>query len=356
MAAYRRWTLRPGQLVIVDEASMAATVDLDHSAAVAARAGAKVLLVGDWAQLSPVQAGGAFKLLVDDRGDEVATLHDVRRFRHEWERDASLQLRAGNPEVARTYIEQGRVESGSREEMLDLLFDSWRNDTQAGQRSLMLAADHDTVTDLNSRAREYRVIAGDVASTGLTLGDGTTIGVGDVIVTRLNHRALATGKRWVKNGDDWTVDEVRKDGSLRVSRVSRKGTAVLPADYVRDHVELGYATTAHRAQGRTVDTAHAYVSAATVREPLYVMATRGREANRLFIDTAFDPDAATSHGQTVEVEPMEVLRAVVTTSDAATSATAVREAERVAAWTPWRPEPQGAAFHQARDASVAPEI
>ena len=71
---------------------------------------------------------------------------------------------------------------------------------------------------------------------------------------------------------------------------------MLPADYVREHVELGYASTAHRAQGRTVDTAHAYVTATTLREPLYVMATRGRESNRLYIDTAHEPDSATAHG------------------------------------------------------------
>ncbi len=60
--------------------------------------------------------------------------------------------------------------------------------------------------------------------------------------------------------------------------------AVLPADYVREHVELGYASTAHRAQGRTVDTAHAYVSGETTREPLYVMASRGRDSNRLYVE------------------------------------------------------------------------
>ena len=79
---------------------MAATRDLDHITTAATHAGAKVLLVGDWAQLSPVQAGGAFKMLVDDRGHDAPTLHDVRRFRHEWERGATLQLRAGNLAIA----------------------------------------------------------------------------------------------------------------------------------------------------------------------------------------------------------------------------------------------------------------
>jgi hypothetical protein len=72
---------------------------------------------------------------------------------------------------------------------------------------------------------------------------------------------------------------------------------VLPAAYVTDHVELDYASTAHRAQGRTVDTAHAMVSPTTSREVLYVSTTRGRDVNRLYVDTHYDPDPQTSHGE-----------------------------------------------------------
>ena len=59
--------LHPGQLVIVDEASLAGTFALDELVSAARDAGAKVLLVGDWAQLSALEAGGAFRLLVADR-------------------------------------------------------------------------------------------------------------------------------------------------------------------------------------------------------------------------------------------------------------------------------------------------
>ena len=151
-----RWGLRKGQLVIVDEASMAGTFELDSLTAYARTAGAKVLLVGDWAQLSPVAAGGAFKLLATDRAD-APTLLDVRRFRHEWERDASLKLRTGAKGVAAEYARQGRVRGGDRETMLDELFANWTDDTQAGRRSLMVAADTATVADLNARARAQRV-------------------------------------------------------------------------------------------------------------------------------------------------------------------------------------------------------
>lgn len=350
--AYARWALRPGQLLIIDEASMAATKDLDRIASHAAAVGAKVLLVGDWAQLSPVQAGGAFKLLADDRGHDTPTLHEVKRFAHDWEADATLRLRRGDTQVAGTYLTHDRVQAGTREDLLDLLFDAWRTDTQTGHRSLMLAADTQTVTDLNTRARDHRVATGEVTADGLRLGDGTTVGVGDVVVTRLNHRALATGRGWVKNGDEWVVNQMHANGSLHVTRAGGGAAAVLPADYVAEHVELGYATTAHRAQGRTVDTGHAYIAATTLREPLYVMATRGRDANHLYVDTALDPDTPSRHDQPDQAHPVDVLRNAITTTGADTSATHVRQAETTAILAPWRLEAQGAATQDARRAAA----
>jgi ATP-dependent exoDNAse (exonuclease V) alpha subunit len=177
-------------------------------------------------------------------------------------------------------------------------------------------------------------------------GDGTVLGIGDVVVTRLNVRALTTGRGWVKNGDDWVVTATGQDGSLRVTRPGG-GAAVLPTDYVREHVELGYASTAHRAQGRTVDTAHAYVTATTLREPLYVMASRGRESNRLYIDTANEPDSATTHGEVERGEPLEVLQKAITTSGADLAANAVRSQERAAAQSKWLALDRDVSFHDA---------
>jgi hypothetical protein len=319
-AEVERWSLRPGQLVIVDEASMAGTFEFDALTEHGRNAGAKVLLVGDWAQLSPVSAGGAFHLLAKDRVD-VPALYDVRRFRHEWERAASVELRHGRPNAAETYTEHGRVEGGDRESMLDLLYQAWRADTRAGKRSLMMANDSQTVLDLNNRAQADRVLAGAVSAGGVETASGSVVGVGDSVVTRRNQRSLATSRGWVKNGDQWTVFGLHSDGSIDVRRINGTGRATLPATYVRQHVELGYATTAHRAQGRTVDTAHAFVAATTLREPLYVMATRGRDGNRLYVDTMYDPDVETSHEPPEELTPADVLRHVLARSGADKSAT-----------------------------------
>ena len=87
---------------------------------------------------------------------------------------------------------------------------------------------------------------------------------------------------------------------MAVRRSSGGAEVVLPAGYVAQHVELAYATTAFRIQGRTVDTAHAMVSPTTTREVLYVAATRGRESNRLYVDVAYRPDPATGHDGAVD--------------------------------------------------------
>jgi len=44
-----RWNLEAGQLVLVDESSLAGTLALDRIAEQAAEVGAKVVLIGDWA-------------------------------------------------------------------------------------------------------------------------------------------------------------------------------------------------------------------------------------------------------------------------------------------------------------------
>lgn len=189
---FQQWSLSPSQLVIVDEASMAGTFDLDTLTTQARQAGAKVLLVGDWAQLSPVATGGAFSLLVKDRGDAPELL-DVRRFAHEWERAASLELRNGHVDVIDTYDSNGRISGGDREAMLDALYSAWHADIAAGRRSLMIADDNFTVGDLNARAQADRVATGQVQDGGVDLADGATAGVGDLVVTRRNDRTLATG-------------------------------------------------------------------------------------------------------------------------------------------------------------------
>ncbi len=286
------WRLRAGQLVVLDEASLAGTLTLDRLAACAGEAGAKLLLVGDWAQLSSIEAGGAFGLLVRDRGPDAPELDGIRRFTAAWERAASTQLRLGDPAALDAYAGHDRILSGAHDTMVDAAYAAWAADEHAGHRSLLLAGDLDTVRTLNARARTDLVTAGRVEPGGTPLRDDLRAGVGDRVVTRRNDRHLTTGRGWVKNGDVWTVTARLDDGALDVRRPGGGPIVALPAAYVATHVDLGYATTAFRAQGATVDTAHAVVTGpGMTREVLYVMLTRARHANRGYVctDRAVEP-------------------------------------------------------------------
>ncbi len=328
LAEHRRWAMREGSLVIVDEASLAGTLALDALRAQATTSGAKLLLVGDPYQLSAIEAGGAFGLLVSEREGTAPELNGVWRFRNDWEGGASVQLRFGREDVLDTYAEHGRIHS--HDDAVEAAFDAWRADQDEGLVSLLIASDNATVTELNARARHDRVEAGLVDAAGVSLHDGTAAGAGDRIVTRHNDRTLTTGRGWVKNGDTWTVLDAHSDGSLLVQRGGGSTAITLPAAYVADHVELAYATTAHRAQGSTVDTAHVVIDpahGALTREVLYVAMTRGRQANHVHVDVQADPDPDHAHLAEEVSDARTVLVEILKRRGAALSATQTRESE-----------------------------
>ena len=166
------WDLKPRQLVIIDEASLAGTFALDRITAHAADVGAKVLLVGDHAQLQAVDAGDAFGLLVRDR-DDAPELLDVRQFRNDWEKHASLQLRLGDTDAIDTYIAKERVVDGTHEQILDAAYRAWLTDRAGGKVSVLIAETTDTVAELNDRGRANRILTREVDEGGVRLHDGT---------------------------------------------------------------------------------------------------------------------------------------------------------------------------------------
>jgi conjugative relaxase-like TrwC/TraI family protein len=296
-ATDRRFRLQNNQLLIVDEASLAGTLVLAEVTRQATEAGAKVLLVGDHRQLSSVDAGGAFGLLATETG--AVELTSLWRFRHPWEVAATRQLRVGDTAALDAYAAHDRLREGPLEVMVSDSYRAWLAAVRRGQNALLVAADNATVAALNEQARGDRIAAGEVEPGGVDLHDGTTAGVGDTVVTRTNNRTVRTSTgAWVRNGDLWTVTNRGDDGTLTVQRNRDRADqravesiVTLDPGYVAASVELGYATTAHRAQGMTVDAAFTLLRPGMAREVAYVAMTRGREANHAFIATDLpDPD------------------------------------------------------------------
>src|SRR5690606_903574 len=118
------------------------------------------------------------------------------------------------------------------------------------------------------------------------IGGGEHAAIGDVVVTRRNDRRITTDDgQCVRNRERWHVTDVHPDGAVTVSSISSHGVAVLPVDYVREHVRLGYAATEHGHQGDTTQLSVELVADATTRRGLYVGATRGIEGNRMLVVT-----------------------------------------------------------------------
>jgi len=231
-----------------------------------------------------------------------------------------LELRHGRTLAIDTYLDH----DGDADAMTDAAYTAWRHDRQQGLASVLIAETRENVTALNVRARADLILDGTLKpGPGIILSDGSLAGVGDTIITRRNDRRLRNRHGWVRNGQTWTITAVRDDGSVTIRPTGARfgNSIVLPADYVAEHVDLGYAVTAHRAQGITTDTAHVLVEPTTTRENLYVAMTRGRESNQAYVILDRPDDQATAHpGDNPDATARTVLYGVLHHSGAELSA------------------------------------
>jgi conjugative relaxase-like TrwC/TraI family protein len=329
--------VRPGDVILVDEAGLAGTPNLDRLLTVARDHQARIVLLGDYRQLGAIESGGALRLLAHDAG--AVELTRLYRFDNEAEAAATLKLRVGDAGALDFYIENQRIRTGSRDGMTEAAYQGWRADMLAGKKTILTAATGIDTTRLSAQAREDRVAAGQVEVDGVELRDGNFAGAGDWIITRDNNRKLLThgGRDFVKNGDGWTVLVRHDDGALTVEHDKHKGRLTLPAEYVREHVQLLYASTVIRTQGLTVETAHPLITDEMTREELYVALTRAQFHTTLYVAThdilPLDEDERMDYPRN---DPrayagIEILLRIMNTEGAELSATeSMRESQRLA--------------------------
>jgi conjugative relaxase-like TrwC/TraI family protein len=285
-------SIGPLTLVLIDEAGMADTLSLDTAVQFIIGRGGSVRLIGDDQQLAAVGAGGVLRDIQASHG--AVRLTELHRFRDPAEAAASLALRDGRPESLGFYLDRQRVHVGDLAVLTETLFDAWRSDRSRELDSIMLAPTRDLVAELNQKARAHRLLSATTPDLEVALADGNRASAGELIITRRNDRRLRTSATdWVKNGDRWTVLTARRDGGLRVQHTRSGRTIRLPASYVRNSVELGYATTIHAAQGITADTMHGLITAQESRQQLYTMCTRGRLSNHIYLQLVGDGDPHT---------------------------------------------------------------
>jgi conjugative relaxase-like TrwC/TraI family protein len=285
----------PGDVLVVDEATQVSTEDALRITQIARRCGAMVVATFDPAQLGAVDAGGIFPLIAARHGSW--RLNEVRRFRHAWERDASLRLRRGEVEALAEYAARGRIWHGPQDRVYDDAVKVWLNGHLSGQESLLMATSNQTAAKLAALARERLAEYGIVGPAEITLADGNGAGRGDLVRARLNTRIDADGQT-LANRDTIRIEGLAGAGEKRMAVVTRQTGPgewsrpfFVPAAYLEQSAELAYAGNVHVAQGRTVDTGHLVVDAGANRSLVYTGATRGREKNTIHVSTG-PPDPA----------------------------------------------------------------
>ena len=305
------WTPTARTVLVVDEASMASTFDLHTLTRVARQARAKVVLVGDPAQIGAINGPGGLLPALAARGHGIE-LTDVHRFRHEWEAAASLRMRDGDPSVIDVYNEAGRLHTVRDPDQAAIrVFEHWQKARADGSEVMMLARTRGDVDQLNALAKTAAQAGGQSHGPQLVVGE-RSFQAGDVVRTKRNNRQLPLGETHVRNGDRYTILATTQDGGLLVEDLAGRGATMLPAGYVAQHVEHGWATTIDGAQGATTGIAILLVRPGIDREHLYVGLTRGRDENHAYLAPPVDDDHA--HPPVGDTDARQMFQAALTRS------------------------------------------
>ena len=272
-----RELLSNNDVLVIDEAGMIGSRQMERIVSEAEKRGAKLVLVGDPEQLQAIEAGAAFRAIAERHGAIEVT--EVRRQLEDWQRAATPQLATGRTaEALQAYEERGFVQAAQdRNEARAALIEQWDRDRKGSPRSSTLILSHtrDEVQQLNSMARDRLREAGELGEeTTVRTGRGArAFAIGDRIMFLRNERSLG-----VKNGSLGRVDSIT---AVRMAVQFDDGRTV--AFDLKDYAEVdhGYAATIHKAQGVTVDRTYVLATPGLDRHAAYVAMSRHRESVQL---------------------------------------------------------------------------
>jgi Ti-type conjugative transfer relaxase TraA len=272
-----REQLGPKDVLVVDEAGMIGSRQMERVLSQARDAGAKVVMVGDPEQLQAIEAGAAFRSVTERHG--AAEITEIRRQREDWQRDATRALATGRTgDAIHAYDGKGMVHAAdTRLAARGELVDGWDRARQAepDKSRIILTHTNAEVQSLNGEARDRLRASGD-------LGDDVTVkaergerqfATGDRIMFLRNERGMG-----VKNGTLATIERVSPEG-MAVRLDDGRGVAFDTRDYA--HVDHGYAATIHKSQGVTVDRAYVLATPGMDRHSAYVGMSRHRDGVQL---------------------------------------------------------------------------
>jgi len=283
---HSRLTLDANTTIFFDEAGMADTDRLHRLADVVERTGAKLVAIGDGAQLPSIGAGGMFDRLA--KIAPTAALSNVRRTLDPAEQKAWADLRAGRSDRAMAhYLRRGRLHmTDTRDQAVERAVQAWASLTTElpiEQVALISDASNVEINRLNARAQHYRAERGELGDIEVHLpGVHYGIRAGDRVTMIDQHRQPAAQR--VENGAKGEVLDITDEGDVLIQFDATHQWRTLAGDELAK-LRLGYASHIHRAQGTTVR--HTLVVTGgwqTSKEPAYVEASRAREGTDWYVN------------------------------------------------------------------------
>ncbi len=268
-----RELLTSRDVLVIDEAGMVGTRQMERVLSHAADAGAKVVLVGDPLQLQAIEAGAAFRAIHERHGS--VEISEVRRQHGGWQQDATRHLATGRTgQAIHAYDERDMVYSAeTREAARGELIERWDRNRQVspGDTRIILTHTNDEVSELNEAARGRMRNAGELGSNvAIKVERGERqFASGDRIMFLRNGRGLG-----VKNGTLGSIEQVSPQ-RMTVRTDDGRSVAFDTKDYA--HLDHGYAATIHKAQGMTVDRTHVLATPGMDSHGAYVALSRHRD-------------------------------------------------------------------------------
>ncbi|MBB3938897.1 Ti-type conjugative transfer relaxase TraA [Novosphingobium fluoreni] len=269
----QRELLTNRSVLVIDEAGMIGTRQMERMLAEAEKRQAKVVLVGDPEQLQAIEAGAAFRSIAERHG--AIEITQVRRQREDWQRDATRHLATGRTgEALAAYEQAGHVHAAdTRDAARTNLIARWDTDRQANPNAshIILTHTNDEVQALNQAARA-RLRAADQLGKEVTLGverGSRDFAEGDRVMFLKNERSLG-----VKNG---SLGTIRSVSPISMAVMLDDGRAVAFDLKEYNQIDHGYAATIHKAQGMTVDKVHVLATPGLDRHGAYVALSRHRD-------------------------------------------------------------------------------
>jgi conjugative relaxase-like TrwC/TraI family protein len=287
VARVRHGGLRIDQATTIyfDEAGMGDTDRLDRLTEAVAESGAKLVVIGDAAQLPSIGAGGMF-----DRLCQIALsaeLSNVRRTLDPAEQRAWADLRAGRSHRAMAhYFARGRLHmADTRDQAIEQAAQDWAALTEThpvNEVALISDASNTEIHRLNARAQHYRAQRGELGDLEVQV-PGVHYGVraGDRVAMVDQYRQ--PGEQRIENGARGNILDINEAGEVLVQfDVTGQWCSLAGEDLGK--LRLAYAQHIHRAQGATVTRILVVTGGwQTSKEPAYVEASRARQGTDWYV-------------------------------------------------------------------------